>query len=195
MKPHAGGGGKPHTKALWHVVNRAGMPEIRAGAVSIADIRLNGHNMKHGEAHARRIVAAVNACEGIGTGALEAGVLREIREALERLAFDASGDQNNPLIRDKTLESMERARVAAARAKAECSPPDEAAAGLPIVTVAVRGGLIEDLDATIPVHAVIEDHDVPDEETGNRPSRSVWTLTGGLSGPKAAKLRRLIADD
>jgi hypothetical protein len=195
VKPLVGGRGKPHTPALWHVVNRTGMPEIRAGAVSIADIRLNGHNMKHGEANARRIVAAVNACEGIGTEALEAGVLREIREALERLAFDASGDQNNPLIRDKTLESIERACVAVAKAKAECSPPDEAAAGLPIVTVAVRGGLIEDMDATIPVHVVVADWDVPDEETGRKPTQNVWQLAGGLSGPKAAKLRRLIAND
>jgi len=36
------------------------------------------------EANARRIVACVNACEGIPTEALEAGVVRELVEALER---------------------------------------------------------------------------------------------------------------
>ena len=63
------------------------------------------------------------------------------------------------------------------------------------MTVEVRGGLIEDVDATIPVHVVVEDWDIPDEDTGKKPARSVWKLTGGLSGPKAAKLRRLIAHD
>jgi hypothetical protein len=73
----------PHTPGTWRVVNRPGMPEIRAGDISIADIRLNGHNMEHGAANARRIVAAVNACDGIGTEALEAGIVWEMREALE----------------------------------------------------------------------------------------------------------------
>ena len=136
--------------------------------------------------------AGVNASAQSGG---EAGVLREMREALERLAYDAGGDQNNPLIRDKTLESIERARAATARAKARSSPSDAVAAHLPIVTVTVRGGLIEDMDATIPVHAVVADWDVPDEDTGKKPARSVRTLAGGLSGPKAEKLRRLIAND
>ena len=34
------------------------------------------------EANARRIVAAVNACKGLGTEALERGVVLELREAL-----------------------------------------------------------------------------------------------------------------
>jgi hypothetical protein len=70
------------------------------------------------EADARRIAAAVNACEGIRTEALEAGVLRQMREAIERLAYDARGDQDNPLIRDKTLESADRALAIIARATA-----------------------------------------------------------------------------
>src|SRR5208337_4662916 len=53
--------------------------------------------------------AGVNASAQSGG---EAGVFREMQEALERLAYDAGGDQNNPLIRDKTLESIERARSA-----------------------------------------------------------------------------------
>jgi hypothetical protein len=51
--------------------------------------------------------AGVNASAQSGD---RAGVLRKMREALERLAYDAGGDQNNPLVRDKTLESIERAR-------------------------------------------------------------------------------------
>jgi hypothetical protein len=81
-------------------------------------------------------------------------------------------------------------RAGLARAKAAMFPPGPAAADLPIVTVEVRGGFIEDVDATIPVHVVIEDWD-----TVKKPTRSVWTLTGGMSGSKAAKLRRLIAND
>ena len=93
-----------------------------------------------------------------------------MQEALERLAYDAGGDQNNPLIRDKTLESIERARSAIAKAKT-ASFQQNATAHLPIVTVTVRGGLIEDMDATIPVHVVVEDWDVPDEDTGEMPTR------------------------
>jgi hypothetical protein len=37
------------------------------------------------EANARRLCAAVNACQGIGTEALEQGVIRELREALDYL--------------------------------------------------------------------------------------------------------------
>jgi hypothetical protein len=86
-------------------------------------------------------------------------------------------------------------RAGLARAKAALFPPGPAPAELPIVTVDVRGGLIEDVDATIPIHVVTLDWDVPDEDTGKKPTRSIWTLAGGLSGPKAAKLRRLIAND
>lgn len=51
------------------------------------------------------------------------------------------------------------------------------------------------MDATITVDAVIEDWDIRDEDTGKHPSRNIWQLTGGLSGAKAEKLRRLIAHD
>jgi hypothetical protein len=56
----------------------------------------------------------------------------------------------------------------------------EAAEVLPVIAVTVRGGLIEDMDATIPVHVIVEDWDVPDEDTGKKPTRSVHTLAGGL---------------
>ena len=55
--------------------------------------------------------------------------------------------------------------------------------------------LIEDMDATIPLHIVVEDWDVPDEDTGKKFTRNVWTVTGGLSGPKSENLRRLVAND
>jgi len=129
-------------------------------------------------------------------GGGDAGVFREMREALERAEFlmrrvyegDHHALENLP-------SAAAQARTATARAKARSSPSDAVAAHLPIVTVTVRGGLIEDLDATIPVHAVVADWDVPDEDTDKKPARSVRTLAGGLSGPKAEKLRRLIAND
>ncbi|MDX2059681.1 MAG: hypothetical protein SFV24_17855 [Gemmatimonadales bacterium] len=71
----------------------------------------------------------------------------------------------------------------------------EADAGETIVAVSVRGGLIEDVDATDPVTVVVEDWDVTDEETASKPARVVHILTGRLSGPKVEKLRRLISND
>jgi hypothetical protein len=65
----------------------------------------------------------------------------------------------------------------------------------PIVTVSVRGGLIEDVEATIPVHIVVEDWDVPDWDSQKKPARNIWTLSGEMSGSQAEKLRRLIADE
>ena len=38
---------------------------------------------KETEANGRRIVAAVNACEGLSTEALELGIVRELRDALQ----------------------------------------------------------------------------------------------------------------
>jgi hypothetical protein len=71
-----------------------------------------------------------------------------------------------------------------------------AAASYPaIVVVEVCGGLIDAVEATIPIQVVIADWDVPDEDTGKKPTRSVWKLSGKLSGPKAEKLRRFITKD
>lgn len=47
-----------HTSGPWAVHYNDIMPEIRASSVSIADIRWNGHNEKHGKANARLIAAA-----------------------------------------------------------------------------------------------------------------------------------------
>ena len=54
--------------------------------------------------------------------------------------------------------------------------------------------IIEDLESSIPVTVVVEDWDVPDEDTGKKPTLSVHTLTGELSGPRVEKLRHLIAN-
>ena len=80
-------------------------------------------------------------------------------------------------------------------ARAAATPHELPDAGQPIVTVSVRGGLIEELEATIPVTVVVEDWDVPDEDTGQKPTKSVHVLNGGLSGPKMEKLRRLTGND
>jgi hypothetical protein len=87
------------------------------------------------------------------------------------------------------------ARSAIAEAEAAGNPSGPVATDTPIVTVEVRGGLIEDMDATSPVHVVVEDWDIPDYDTDKKPARSVWELDASLTGPKAEKLRRLIAND
>ena len=47
----------------------------------------------------------------------------QLLEALRRLAYDAGGNQDNPLIRHKTLESIERASAAIAEATRQYGPP------------------------------------------------------------------------
>ena len=136
------------------------------------------------------LLAAYQAGVNDPTAMPAGGRCREMREALERLAYDAAGDQNNPLIRDKTLESVARARGILAN-----SPLVETATDTPIVAIRVEGGLIEDMEATISLHAVVEDWDVADYDTDKKPARSVWTLDAGMSASKAEKLRCLIAND
>lgn len=91
------------------------------------------------------------------------------------------------------LDSLDLDSVIAEATAAGLAPSANAAIH-PIVTVTVRGGLIEDVDATIPIHAVIADWDVADEDTGKKPARNVWELAGSLPASKADKLRRLIAN-
>ena len=87
------------------------------------------------------------------------------------------------------------AREAVADVEATGNPSEYAAEAPPIVTVTVRGGLIEDLEATISLDAVVEDWDVADYDTGKKPARNVWKLDASLSGPRVKQLRRLIAND
>jgi hypothetical protein len=68
------------------------------------------------EANARRIVAAVNACEGISTESLEKGVVRELLEALgaqEMAEWDAEASRRKGYF-DRARE-LRRAALAVAR--------------------------------------------------------------------------------
>lgn len=109
--------------------------------------------------------------------------------ALTRIAdfyrdtFDSRMD-NDPLV--------VQLRQALAQAGAATLPPPQPAER-PIVAVSVRDGIV-DVDASIPVIVVVEDWDVTDEDTGERPTRSVYGLAGDLPTPKVEKLRRLIAN-
>ena len=47
----------------------------------------------------------------------------QLLEALQRLAYDAGGNQDNPLIRHKTLESIETANAAIAQASSQHEAP------------------------------------------------------------------------
>jgi hypothetical protein len=73
-----------HTPEPWqiHRLNN-GWPVITSAAHDIADLRLNGNGRPHVEANARRICAAVNACPGLSTEALERGIVFVLLEALE----------------------------------------------------------------------------------------------------------------
>lgn len=67
----------------------------------------------HSEANARRIVAAVNACAGIPTAELEAGVVRETRAVLEQLLYclplsDADVSRDLAEQRDRGLALLAR---------------------------------------------------------------------------------------
>ncbi len=101
-----------------------------------------------------------------------------------RDTFDSRMD-NDPLVI--------QLRRALANANADPSAMEPATAARPILTVSVRGGLIEDMEATIPLTVVVEDWDVPDTDTGRKPTRSVHELAGDLSASKAKKLRHQIA--
>jgi hypothetical protein len=65
----------------------------------------------------------------------------------------------------------------------------------PLVAITIRGGLIEDIDSTTPVRVVVEDWDVPDWDTGEKPTRSIYLLDGEFSGVNAEKLLRVLASE
>ncbi len=95
----------------------------------------------------------------------------------------------------KAYALLQKARIAIAKATTARSPSAETVAERPVVTVTVIAGLIQDVLATMPVHVVVEEWDVPDEDTGKKPARNVWKLDGELNGPAVEKLRRLIANN
>jgi hypothetical protein len=88
---------------------------------------------------------------------------------------------------DVSVAGVKNALLAAYRAGSPEAAP-------PIVVVTVRGGLIEDVDATMPAHVVVEDWDIPEWDAGKKPTRNVWKLNASLTARKAEQLRRLIAN-
>jgi hypothetical protein len=63
------------------------------------------------EANARRIVAAVNACEGIPTEALEQRVVHELLDALTYF-FNIMHDYRSSLEKGYVKQAMQQARAA-----------------------------------------------------------------------------------
>lgn len=82
-------------------------------------------NMPNYEENARRIVAAVNACQGLSTEALEDGVVGEMIKALECIAYEKLYDTEDPLIGCE--ESVQRCQEIAADvlARAKQQEPQE----------------------------------------------------------------------
>jgi hypothetical protein len=73
------GSGKIYTETFYPGVNHT---KKVVAEVKAHDLYQNTHNTSEAEANARRIVAAVNACAGIPTEALEQGVIAEMLSAL-----------------------------------------------------------------------------------------------------------------
>jgi hypothetical protein len=98
---------------------------------------------------------------------------------------------------DVSVVGVKAALRAAYRAgqRAASAQPANRAAAPPVVAVTVRGGLIEDMDATLSLHVVVEDWDITDDDTGEKLARNVWKLDASLADPRAERLRRLIAND
>jgi hypothetical protein len=95
-----------HTPETWHVHNHvhihgpAGQP--------IATIQGNfGDAAKI--ANARRIVAAVNACQGIATESLEQGVVREFLTEIMRLLSNAEYADGQAIVLTQDCEALEAA--------------------------------------------------------------------------------------
>src|ERR1700687_3987469 len=84
-----------HTPGPWEVIPARGkmLPHVMGGdhcRIALLDDCHAAESER--EANARRIVAAVNACEGIPTEALEQGVVRELLEALKAIATAAESN-------------------------------------------------------------------------------------------------------
>jgi hypothetical protein len=129
--------------------------------------------------------AGVNDCQG--TTFLERRIAEQMQAALTGLLDDLSevGEDRHPETGEE-YASVAFARAVLATTKVVSSATDAGTTDLPIVIVTVRGGLIEDMDATIAITAVVEDWDVEDFDTGKKPARNVWALTSGLSSKREA---------
>ena len=79
-----------HIENLWHVLSEDGRLIAGCGG---HDSNIPGDNtFQDNQTNARRIVACVNACAGIPTEALEAGVVGEMQRSLKRIADMKDGE-------------------------------------------------------------------------------------------------------
>ena len=119
---------KKHTPEPWMVTNSTDVfpvgdtkarKHIADCDTSIAPLKNDGTNdmtdLDYAEtkANARRIVAAVNACEGISTEALEAGAVRDLVAVVEELLESAAywSEYDVPLgIVDRIKAAIENAK-------------------------------------------------------------------------------------
>jgi|GEM_PF-1187293 len=113
-----------HTPAPWRVFGRMTGKVISENAPGIVEICETGDfrdaelvpfNAERWNADAYRIAASVNACEGIPTEALEAGVVKDMLEALQGLLALYQGQHE---YRETTPEEI-AAEYAIARATGE----------------------------------------------------------------------------
>jgi hypothetical protein len=108
-----------HSPEPWriHRLNN-GWPVITSDAHDIADLRLNGNGLARVEANARRIAAAVNACQGISSRALERGIVAELLQQLMLLADHLETPPHNLSDKMRALRLQEaRATIAKANGR------------------------------------------------------------------------------
>jgi hypothetical protein len=116
--------------------------------------------------------------------------------AREHLCIDTLETRNLDSLdfHDVSVQGVKDALLAAYQSgqRAASAPPAEAATGLPIVLLTVRGGCVEVAGATIPLQVILEDWDCEDRLMGKKPDRAELPPTGGLSRKKLTQcLRRL----
>jgi hypothetical protein len=105
-----------HTPAPWKAIRNAGGIFIMANGIPVA--RLDGPI--DAVIHAARIVAAVNACDGIPTDALEQGAVKDLVGALERLTDRVDpGNKDRDLGIKSLVDALGDARAALAKARGE----------------------------------------------------------------------------
>jgi hypothetical protein len=121
------------------------------------------------EANARRIVAAVNACQGIPTKALGQGVIRDLIGALEDLLAQINDLQGESSCIDEDI-LQGKAYAAACAALAQATGHHDTRPRQPII-IEVRGGVVQDVLNLPPgIDCEIRDYDNQDEtaEAGRR---------------------------
>ena len=122
---------KNHTPGPWRVFGKMTGKVISENAPGIVEICETGDfrdaelvpfNAERWNADAYRIAAAVNACEGISTEALEAGVVKDMLEALQGLV-SANNSTDGMAMRkawDKADAAIARAIPAPTETRVQC---------------------------------------------------------------------------